>query len=208
VDLHNDDNVISYYTPRFNGFQLSATYIPTITNSGDGKNFPVQANKDSERHNGFSVGLHYTQSFNALDFTWAGAFNYVGECDTACASGPPGTDPLWQVKSGVNFGFAGFSLGGSFAYEDSDRAQEGWSADAGISYSTGPWGISVTGFHSEVEGAAGGDEDELTAAVGAVSYALGPGISVAGSVLWGDWEDEAGGDSSGVMFISSLAISY
>ena len=106
LDLHNDDNVISYYTPRFNGFQLSATYIPTLANTGDGANFPVQANTDSQRHNGFAVGLHYTQSFNALDFTWAGAFNYVGDCDGAvCAGG--GTDPIWQAKSGINFGYAG-----------------------------------------------------------------------------------------------------
>ena len=46
--------------------------------------------------------------------------------------------------------------------------------------------------------------------VGAVSYALGPGISVSGSVLYGNWEggDAGDGDSEGVMFISGISISY
>ena len=47
-----------------------------------------------------------------------------------------------------------------------------------------------------------------TAAIGAVSYALGPGITVSGSVMYANWDDEAGGDSEGVMFISGLSISY
>ncbi len=212
VDIVNDDNIISYYTPRFNGFQLTAAYVPTSLISGDGKNFTgFQANTDTERHNGFAVGLHYTQSFNALDFTWAGAFNWIGGCDGAAGctgTGGGGSDDISQFKSGINFGYAGFSFGGSFAYEASDRATEGWSADAGISYSTGPWGVSATGFHSEVEGAAGGGDDEMTAVVGAVSYALGPGISVAGSVLFADWDDEGGLDSTGIMFITGMSISY
>jgi predicted porin len=211
LDIVNDDNIISYYTPRFSGFQLSASYVPTALIDGDGKNFPIQANEDTERHNGFAVGLHYTQSFNAFDFTWAGAFNYIGDCDGPCTgTGGGGDDDIKQYKTGINFGFAGVSLGGSFAYEDSDRATDGWSADAGVSYSTGPWGVSATGFYSEVEGDAGGGEDELLAVVGAVSYALGPGISVSGSVLYGDWDggDPGDGDADGIMFISGISISY
>ena len=207
LDLHNDDNVISYYTPRFNGFQLSGTYIPTINDSGDGKNGPVQANTNTERHNGVSGGLHYTQSFNALDFTWMGAVNWIGECDGAACTGG-GNDDILQFKSGLNIGYAGFSFGGSFGYEDSDRTNEGYSADLGLSYSTGPWGVSATGFYSDVEGGAGGGDDELIAVSGAVSYALGPGISVSGSILYANWDDEGSNDSEGIMFISGISISY
>ena len=208
VDITNDENIISYYTPRFNGFQLSGSYVPTVTGGGDGKNFPVQADTDTERNNGFAVGLHYTQSFNALDFSWAGAFNWLGECDGAVCADGGGNDDITQFKSGINFGYAGFSVGGSFGYESSDRATEGWSADAGISYSTGPWGVSVTAMRTEVEGTAGGGEDELLAVLGAVSYALGPGISVSSTIMYGDWDDEAGGDSEGIMLISGISISY
>lgn len=208
VDITNDENIITYYTPRFNGFQLSGSYVPTVAGGGDGKNFPVQANTDTERNNGFAGGLHYTQSFNAFDFTWAGAVNWIGDCDGGVCADGGGTDDVLQFKSGVNFGYAGFSVGGSFGYEDSDRSTEGWSADAGISYSTGPWGVSVTAFHSEVEGTGGGGDDELLALLGAVSYALGPGISVSGTVLYADWDDEAGGDSEGIMFVSGISISY
>ena len=203
LDWNNDENIITYFTPRFAGFQIGATYAPAVTGSGDGANIPVQANEDTEFHNGFSVGLHFTQSFNALDFTMAGAFNYVDEPDTG------NLGDILQAKAGLNLGYAGFSFGGSFGYEDSDRTVEGWSADAGISYSTGPWGVSVTGFVSEVEGAAAdSDEDELVAVTGAVSYALGPGIDVSGSVIYGDWDEEGGLDSEGVMFVTGIRISY
>ena len=54
LDWNNDENVITYFSPRFAGFQIGATYAPTVSGSGDGANFPVYANKDTEFHNGIS----------------------------------------------------------------------------------------------------------------------------------------------------------
>ena len=205
VDIHNDDNAISYYSPRFGGFQLMGSYIPTINNSGDGKNFPVEANTDTELHNGYSIGAHYTQDFNGFSLTAAGGFNRVkGETGTASVTDAS----ITQYKAGINLGFGGFSIGGSFAKENSDRAQDGHSFDAGISYSTGPWGVSATYFSSEVEGTEGGDEDELDSGVIGVSYAIGPGVSVSGSLIYTEWEDESGADSESIGLVTGIAVRF
>ena len=47
VDLANDDHQIEYFTPRFSGFQLGVSYVPAATVNGEGKNFPVQADKET-----------------------------------------------------------------------------------------------------------------------------------------------------------------
>jgi outer membrane protein OmpU len=35
LDFGNDENVITYYTPRFSGFQLGVTYAPSVVAHGD-----------------------------------------------------------------------------------------------------------------------------------------------------------------------------
>ena len=78
-----------------------------------------------------------------------------------------------------------------------------------MSYSTGPWGVSVTYFHGEWEAdtAISGD-DETDAIVGAVSYALGPGITSSLSVLYGNFEDEGGAEGKATMGIVGIAVSF
>ncbi len=78
-----------------------------------------------------------------------------------------------------------------------------------MSYSTGPWGVSATYFHGEWEAdtAISGD-DEVDAIVGAVSYALGPGITASGSILYGKLEDEGGAEGKATMGIVGLAVSF
>jgi predicted porin len=114
-----------------------------------------------------------------------------------------GNDDPQQISAGLNLGFAGFTVGGSIGVEDSDRAQDGVGWDAGATYSTGPWAVGVTYFHSEVEGAPGGGEDELDAAQAGVSYAVGPGITASANVLWAEWDGAGAGanaDGLGAVF--------
>lgn len=88
-------------------------------------------------------------------------------------------------------------------------SNEGQSYDVGISYATGPWGISATYFHGEEEDSlADPDDDEVDAVVGAVSYALGPGITTSLSVLYGKFDNEDGVESEATMGILGLAVKF
>ena len=219
VDLVNDGHGITYYSPRFAGLQVGAsfvtassepaetsnfpTFLPPIVREGDGKNFPVQGDKETELTNIFSVGANFVESVGGVDIALAGGYRRAEAPDLAF-----GVDPQ-QYSAGLNIGFAGFTIGGSFAVEDSDRATKGWGADVGVSYSTGPWSIGVTGFHSEVDGTNRG-EDVLDSLEGGVSYALGPGITGSFSVLWAQWNPDAGDDaeSEGIGGILGMKIGF
>jgi predicted porin len=186
LDLANDDHALNYFSPRFSGFQVGVSYVPAATINGEGKNFPVQADKNSELHDLISVGANFVESFGGFDVAVAGGYR-IAQDDRG------GNDDPQQISAGLNLGFAGFTVGGSIGVEDSDRATDGHAWDAGATYSTGPWAVGVTYFQSEVEGAAGGGHDELQAAQAGVSYAVGPGITASANVLWADWDGEAAG---------------
>lgn len=208
VDLADDDHALTYFSPRFSGFQLGASYVPAATVNGEGKNFPVYADKETENHDLFVVGANYVESFGDVDVAVAGGYRHA----IAAKSGPnntPGQDDPEQYSAGLSLGFAGFTVGGSFAMESSDRSTDGYGADLGVSHSVGPWSVGMTGFHSEVDGVAGnGGEDELDSIEGGVSYAIGPGITGSLSVLYADWEPASGEDADGIAGIFGLKIGF
>ena len=222
LDWNNDENVITYFTPRFSGFQVGATYAPTVSGSGDGANFPVQADEDTEFNNGVAVGINYVESFNGIDVALSGGYrraeapNVAGEGGNLAGE----DDDLEQYSVGAQFGFAGFTVGGGYANESSGRATDGQSWNVGASYGTGPWTVGVNYFQSEVEGreeigdtevfmAQTGD-DELMAINAGINYAIGPGISADAGVLYADLESGSGGDgeSDGVVGYVGLHYSF
>ena len=107
VDLANDDHGITYYSPRFSGFQVGASFVPAATINGEGKNFPVQADKETENHNLFAVGANFVESFGEVDVAVAGGYRHAEAAKTS------GQDDPQQYSAGLNVGFAGFTFGGS-----------------------------------------------------------------------------------------------
>jgi hypothetical protein len=176
--------------------------VPAATGNGEGKNFPVQADKETENHNLFSVGVNFVESFGEVDIAVAGGYSHAEADDDS------GDDDPQQYSAGVNIGFAGFTIGGSVGVEDSDRPTDGWGADFGITYATGPWSVGLTGFHSEVDGTGGGDDDELDALQGGVSYAIGPGITSSFSVMYAKWDPGEADDADGIGGILGMNISF
>ena len=200
LDLTNDDHALNYYSPRFSGFQIGVSYVPAATGNGDGKNFPVYADTNTELHDMVAVGANFVQSFDGFDIALAGGYRRAEDDG-------PNTDPE-QWSAGINLGTAGFTIGGSVGIEDSDRTDEGTSFDIGASYGSGPWAVGVQYFHSEVEGAAGGGDDELNAAKAGISYAVGPGITASATLMWAEWDGQAGVDAEGVAGIIGVKMGF
>jgi predicted porin len=190
VDLANDDHALNYFSPRFSGFQVGVSYVPAATINGEGKNFPVQADENSELHDLIAVGANFVESFGGFDVAVAAGYR-VAQDDTG------GNDDPEQYSAGLNLGFAGFTVGGSIAIEDSDRATDGTAYDLGATYSTGPWAVGATYFGSSVSGAGGGGDDDMQAIQGGISYAVGPGITASANLLWAEWDGGGGADADG-----------
>ncbi len=211
IDVGNDENTISYYSPRFAGFQFTGGFAPAVADSGAGQ--AGQANEGTQYHNALGIGFNFSNSFGGVDLGAAAGYNR-GSADTAREAA--GADDFEQIKVGLSVGVAGFSIAGSYANSLEGKTNaantvtnEGQSFDIGASYSTGPWGASVTYFHGEQEDtiATAGD-DETQAFVGAVSYALGPGITTSFSLMYGKFEEEGGADADATVGILGIAISF
>lgn len=203
LDYGNDENGITYFTPRFYGFQLGATWTPSISGDGNGSQSARESDCEGqtsdglgntcEGGDGYSVGLNFVESFNGFDVAVAGGYRSASEVISAGGetgrSG--GTEQMHQYSAGLNLGYAGFTFGGSFGYEDSDLETEGHSWDIGLSYSTGPITVGASWFSSEVDGDQGNNEDdELRVAKAAVNYTLAPGVVTSGTIMWAEWDAE------------------
>jgi predicted porin len=226
----SDANKLTYFSPRFSGFQLGVSYTPNIdARAGDRQTFGLNTDDDfGDQSNYFSVGGNFVESFNGVDIAISGVYER-GEVEsnstnvattsittTACAvlpctlasmvstttttsliSAGADDDEAWAI--GVNVGFSGFTVGGSYGEDNNGLSgnfeSTGW--DVGGSYSTGPWGVSVTYMHTETEIGAGGGEDDRDLIEGGVSYALGPGITIVGSVQYMEEDNDSGVDTDG-----------
>ena len=216
-EISVDDNMITYFSPRFAGFQLGLSYIPDLADSndneaafGDGEGNNVTAD-DDDRHHGFATGLNFTRSFNGIDVSAAGGFQIAPRADESNDALSTADQTVYAYNFGANVGFGGFTFGGSWGGFDIDDegANDGYHWDVGLSYETGPWGVSGTFIMGEREGdIAIDDEDESLGVAAAVSYVLGPGVKTAFTGYYADYDAENDDDGSGIGGVLSLRVDF
>jgi predicted porin len=196
----NDSDKINYYTPRFAGFQLGASYIP---DSSQDTAAPRSASAAYTR--GWAVGANFVRTFGDFDVAVAGGYMQWQGPQTAAAASAPDPD---AYSAGIQLGYAGFRVGASYArIKDGRQGAAGGSGagtasvstagtgtgiidgdawDVGASYTFGPASVSLTYFEGSNDAGACSTatqtcttigEDELTGLALAGKYILGPGVS-------------------------------
>ena len=229
IDFGNQENTLTYYTPRIQGFQLGLSYAPSVSFSGDGQNFPVEADRNTQYSNGFSVGANYVEEFGELGVALSVGYSRSEVSDDLSSMG---ADDYQGIALGANFSYAGVTIGGAYAnafdglaYAVDDpisggtnlHSLEGQSWNVGLAYNTGPWTVGGEYFQGEVEGyvpgyatnvVGPGNDDKLYAATGGVSYALGPGIDLIGGVMYGRWSAESGAVNTGVIAAGGITLNF
>lgn len=233
----NDVFRLSYFTPRFSGFQFGASYAPTATQDTSG---PID--RDADLHDGISLGANFVESFNGVDVAVAAGYgmwqsgstaavaetaantllrsqlsgagldangvNALAPSDAVAASNPD--DPeAWNL--GLSIGFSGFTVGGSYAEAKDDPSvgdMEGW--DIGVSYATGPWGVGVIYYHGERDGGGTALKAEIDTVMGSAAYTMGPGIKIIGTLGYTEISDESGTgeDNEAVYFVVGPKLSF
>ena len=172
ASLTGDANKITYFTPRFSGFQFGISYTPnTEDTNGDSGSTPYDRNTDAIE-NVVGIGANFSRSFGGIAVgasagwqsgTTNATYDHDGNPDTAARG--IDTDPSqWHVGGTVSRG--GWTLGGAYAsYEGSGQvgsatldvsvAQDDsmvmdFSGDVaqtvwavGASYNTGPWTVGA-----------------------------------------------------------------
>jgi len=207
----NDSEKVNYYTPRFEGFQFGASYIPNSSQDRNGAPDPIS----NAYSRGYAFGANFVRTFGAFDIAAsAGYMTWQGPQLTTTTSAQ---DPdQWNV--GLQLGFAGFKVGGSYGKLSDGRAgasgtnaaastagtganrQEGHAWDAGVMYTFGPAAVSVNYINgknddSPVAGPSLGD-DKFTALSLAGKYTLGPGVSLEANIFTAKLEGNTPGTSA------------
>lgn len=208
-----NNNKITYYTPKFAGFQLGVSYSPDLENRG----------QFTDRIDRVTAG-----TVTARDI-WEGALSYEGQFSgigvaaavtgqTGKALENSGLEDLGAWNAGAKVSYMGFSLAGSYGDWDDSLTTEtaGSQVDAdywtvGLAYETGPFGASATYLQSDTEVEGTDNDNEFQAVSVGVDYKLAPGLTPFVEWTWYDIDPQGAAgasDSDGNVVIVGSQLSF
>jgi predicted porin len=193
-------NRVNYVTPRFMGFGLGLSWVPDSAANNN-----TQIDKQAAATFGgsyYSTTLAYDETLMGVkvgaDVHWA----RKGANRADPADGTAVAVPLTYYGGGLNLGYAGFVLGGSYERQLSKAAteagnvagavsQDGYKWELGLSYGTGPYTVSFAYTKGSIQGDINQDgDDEYNEWVVGFNYNLGAGVDFNASVFRGSYDDE------------------
>jgi outer membrane protein OmpU len=177
-------NKLTYMTPVFNGFQAGVSYIPTMTNDGNGLTAVATNSDATDYDDGYELAARYEGAYEGVGVAFgAGWGQYNSENTTNTVAVGELTDDATTWNAGLDLDFSGFGLG--VAYLDQTTAADTVETETttmvvGADYQMGAYKLGLSYLEQEVEtGATSLEAERWTAGV---SYAYGPGMSFRGSV--------------------------
>jgi hypothetical protein len=206
----DDGNKISYFTPRFAGFQLGFSYTPNFSTNGTtanctsrtgGGNFGQCATNNNSWKRGIDMSANYLNKFGDVSVALYGAyataaFDRGTISNTGAATPVAAGNAFRRYKTwaaGAQLGFAGFTLGGGLGRDNngltSPNATRWYTVS--LMYETGPWQMSAGwwgGRNRDGNAVAGTQnapgKDKLDYFEVGANYALSPGIKLTGGVFY------------------------
>ncbi len=203
----DNNNKITYYSPRFSGFQLGISYAPDLTDKGQ-----TVTRIDTALGSAgdiFDLALNFEHTFDNMLDLGAAITGTFGDADA-------GTEDLEAYNLGAMLGYKGFSVAASYGdWGDSLRANGLSNDDAdywtlGAAYEGGPFGISATYMDSDYEagGAGTGSNDFDNLVIGA-DYKLAPGLTPYAEVSFYDYDAlGTAADNDGTVFILGTQLAF
>ncbi|MEQ9638468.1 MAG: porin [Alphaproteobacteria bacterium] len=217
VGIAGDSDKVTYFTPRFHGFQFGISYTPDATQEiGAGLRPDVTpAGATPQQSEAFEGAVNWEGTIVGVDI---GAYAAYSVADVEGAA--PGTGPLVGFEdqemwgAGASLSYMGFTLGGSYRWTDqglSGSNTDRWDANIGLVYAWSAWSLGAAYGHGEVEVGPGAGEDELDMIEVGFIYNLGPGIDISGGVQFVDYDSDTGGpaaENDAVLGLLGTSISF
>lgn len=201
INTGGDSETISYISPSFAGFTVGASYMPDATQNDDVQTQPSGLNTTDA----YGIGAAYNGEFGGVGVKVAGGW-LTADLDQRSL---PATNPLAaaanavddynEYQLGANISYAGFTFGGGYRWINielnssvpvaagRDRDQAAW--DLGVSYKTGPYGVSLAYFDAKAENATGIEDDSRQVWELNGEYTMGPGVALVGGLAYVDLEN-------------------
>lgn len=220
---HPDSNKITYYTPRFSGFQLGASFTPESDDSGTA--FATASDVDGGYENVISAGLGFEGDVADGVTLMAAAVGEWGDAQSTTFGTAPAVEDLSAYSLGLGVEFEGFSVAGNWAnLGDSGTAianttgeDDGTYWTLGAAYENGPYGVSVTYLDSSrgtglaSAGTVDTGEHELTNLVVGADYQMAPGLTPYVEASWFDMNNgstAAAFDNSGNTVLVGAEVAF
>jgi predicted porin len=200
VSANNDAQRITYFTPRFSGFQLGVSYARDAQQDSSS-----QVDSDAVLSDIFDVGANYVNSFGQMNIAVSGRWGIADDNSGADSE-------VWSV--GSQLGFGGFTLGGAYSEQTgaSSARANGQIWNVGVAYETGPWAMSIEYVNGEnQDNAAGANDDEtLEQFMAQLTYSIAKGVRVSAFAAWLDFDEDASSndDIDGFVIGTALALSW
>ena len=208
-DVWGNDTKITYYTPRFSGFQLGVSYAPDMADRGQNTNLNNTTTNDAS--DVYSGGLNYENQFDQIGVAAAVTGEHANTQNNLAVTN--GNDvEAWN--GGLKLSYMGWSAAGSYGDWRDSLAANGTTADywtGGIAYETGPFGASVTYMGSEVKPT--GQDDKFQDVSVGVDYKLAPGLTPFVEYTWYDIDPSGaaatvGAENKGSVVIVGSQLSF
>ncbi len=225
------NETLTYITPGVYGFTLAGSYTP---NSAKNVRGPVAL--QSTVHDLYTIGGNYTNSVSGFDVKAAVGWQCAAFGPSAIANPYQGraTQILNAYNVGLNLSYAGFTLGGSFRWNQhrekdgglGGASLDGTAWDGGLRYAEGPWAASFVAYGSNIKGqsynagnAQGGKDETVNFYQASARYALGPGVNLQGMMGYGSYKTSTatasvqrgpsfGNENRGWMAMSGLSLTF
>ena len=177
-----DQLKITYFTPKFSGFQAGFSYSP----GGAGKGGNGGTSNEGGIGNDAEViefGAAYSNTFGGVGVDLGAGYSTFQDNRFG---GAADRDQSYSFMGALSF--AGFKAGAQYGVTEYNAAgfDDVEGLGVGVEYATGPWGF---GLQYTVmlggNGAEGYNEDDWGLSAG-VDYALAPGVTVGGIVEYGE----------------------
>lgn len=211
VDLSSDAEHISYFTPRFAGFQAGLSYIPSDNEDVNNQRALAGAG-DAD---GWSMGLNFDRKFGGVGV--GVAVGYATERETGTATDRDN----WGIAGRVDF--SGFRIAMSWVDREEQNTagvtgggQQGQETfEVGGRYIFGPNAVSIAYLAAETDGsqASGRNGDEAEVLFLAYRRTLGPGVFWKVTGMFADFDDgataaAAGASNDGHALTTSIQIRF
>ena len=209
--MFSDADKITYFTPRFEGIQLGASYVPdgSFETSGSSVYSPTEIKGGLDR--GYSLGANYVKSFDSLSVSVSAGYE---NADVSLLGAD--LEEMKELSFGGQIGFGGFTVGGGYLKSTDIGGLDTFDAETwsmGVKYGQGPWSVGVDYSNGDGE-YAGVDLGSLETWTIGGQYVLGPGIKAFGGIQLydNDLGDEIGlplglqGDST--IFFVGTALNF
>lgn len=168
-------NKVSYYTPRFAGFQAGVSYLFDTTAGDKGQFLSRGDNTAGEAQNVVVGALNYEGKFSNIDVA-VGVTGEYGKSEVSTFNN------LRTYQAGAKVGYQGFSVAGSYGNLGDSLRTKAVSSDSsnyfwtvGGAYETGPFGASVTYLSSQYD--TGPSHNDFSNLSFGVDYKLAAGLT-------------------------------